>query len=97
MSPSETDLGRSRKHLENLPRKSGHHALEGLVAGVEGRVEGAVELIGFDDGIVGAHVEHVLACLGRTAIDREGVVGHVDGAPVFEFCLVGRLDLPVLD
>lgn len=97
VSPPEAHLRGPRKDLEHLPRKGRHHPLEGLVAGVEGRVERAVVLVGLNDRVVSADVEHVLAALRGSAIDGEGVVGYVDCAPVFELGLVGRLDLPVFD
>jgi hypothetical protein len=57
----------------------------------------AVILVGCDDGIVCADFEHMFCGLFRPAVNREGVFRMVDGAPVFEVCLKGSLNLPVLD
>lgn len=97
MPPLKHDLGRARIHLEHLPREGGHHALEGLVRGLEGAVCGAVELVRGDEGVVGADFEHVLGGLGLAAVDRELVARLVDGAPVVKVHLVAGFDLPVLD
>jgi hypothetical protein len=67
------------------------------VAGVKVGAHGAIELVGLEDGIVRADLEHVLACLGGPAVDREGVRRRVDGAPVRQVRLVAGLDFPVLD
>lgn len=97
MPPPERDLGRATVHLEHLPREARHHALKALVARIEARAGRAVEFVGLDDGVVGAHLQHVLSRLRRPAVDREGVGRPVDSAPVGQVRLVARLDLPVLD
>ena len=97
MAPLEGNLRRASINLEHLPGKSGHHALEGLVGGVEGGAHGTVVLVALDDGVVGTDREHVLARLRRAAVDREGIRRLVDRAPVLQVHLVARLDLPVLD
>jgi hypothetical protein len=43
------------------------------------------------------YLEHVFRALGLRAIDGEGVVCVVDGAPVGEGGFEGRFDFPVLD
>lgn len=97
MPPLEGHGRRARVDLHDLPGEGGHHALEDLVAGVEVVAHGAVVLVGLDDGVVGAHLEHVLARLRRAAVDAERVLGPVDRAPVGQIGLERGLDLPVLD
>lgn len=58
---------------------------------------GVVVRAGYKEGVVSAHPEHVVACLGRSAVQREGVFAVVDCAPVVEGSLEGCFDLPVLD
>lgn len=61
VSPSKGHLRRPTVHLEHLPRKRRHHALERLVRRGEIRRSGAVVLVrGRDDGVVGPDLEHVL-------------------------------------
>jgi hypothetical protein len=43
------------------------------------------------------YLEHVFRALGLRAVDGEGVVCVVDGAPVGEGGFEGRFDFPVLD
>lgn len=97
VSPLESYFRRTTVHLQDLPSKRRHHSLEGLVTGREVRVLGAVVLVRRDDGIVSAHLEHVLGSLRWTAIDCKGVVLVVYGAPVGQARLEGGLDFPILD
>lgn len=90
-------MRRAGVDFEHLPSKGGHHALEGLVAGGEVGVLGAVVLVGSNDSVVGANLEHMLRALRRLAIDGEGVVGGINGPPVLEAGLERGLDLPVFD
>lgn len=82
MTPPEGDLWWSTVDFENFPRKRRHHALEGLMTGCKVGGFGAVEFIRSDDGVVCAHLEHVIRGLGRPTVDCEAVVGVVNGAPV---------------
>lgn len=95
--PSKCHLRRPTIHLEHLPRKMRHHPLERLVARRKVLRCRAVVLVRRDDGIVSTDFEHVLCRLRRPAVDGEGVVGMVDGAPVGKARLEGRFDFPVLD
>lgn len=97
MPPPKRHRRRAPVHLEHLPRKRRHHALERLVARVEAAAERAVELVGLDDGVVRPDLQHVLAGLRRAAVDAELVGRGVDGAPVGQVELVGCFDLPVFD
>ena len=97
MSPLESHDWRPAIHLEHLPRKGGHHALESLVAGCEVRVLRAVEVIGRDDGVVCPDFQHVLGGLRWAAVDGERVVGPVDGSPVGDVALEAGFQFPVLD
>jgi hypothetical protein len=67
------------------------------VASLKFDVRWAVILVRRDNGVVCAHLEHVLARLRRSTVDGEGVVGAVNGAPFGEGELVRGLDLPVLN
>ena len=80
--PLERHSRRATVDLQYFPRKSWHHALEGLVTGSEVRVLRAVELIRCDYSIVGTDLEHVLGGLRRSTIDGKRVVLVVDGSPV---------------
>ena len=84
-------------HLEHLPRKSRHHPFERLVTARKIRLFRIVELVGCDDGVVRPDFQHVLCALGWTTIDRECVVGVVDGAPVGDVGLETGFHFPVLD
>jgi hypothetical protein len=95
--PLECNCGWTTVYLENFPRKSGHHALESLVAGGEVRVLGTVELIRSDDGIVSTDLEHMLSSLRWSSVDSKGVVRMVDGTPVLQARLERCFNLPVLD
>ena len=66
------------------------------MAGGEVGAGGAVVVVGGDDGIVRADLEHVLGVLLRPAVDGEGVVAAVNGPPVLQIRLERRLHLPVL-
>jgi len=82
VSPPEGNLRRARINFDNLPGEGRHHLLEDPVASVEVDVGGAIVLVGGYDGVVGADLKHVLARLGRAAVDCEAVVGGVDCSPV---------------
>src|SRR4051794_34371631 len=90
VAPAEGHRRWAAEDLENLPCKGRHHAFESLVAGVKARMKRAVELVGLNDGIVCSDLEHVFAGLWWAAVDREAVVGGVNGAPILEVHLVGR-------
>jgi hypothetical protein len=97
MPPAERHCRRPTVHFEHLPRERRHHPLERLVAAGEVRVLGAVVLVRADDGVVRPRLEHVLCGLGVGAVDGEGVVCMVDGAPVCEVLFEGCFDFPVFD
>lgn len=97
VAPLESYPRWSAVHLHHLPRKGGHHALEGFVTGGEIRVLWAVVLVRCNDGIVRSDFEHVLSGLGRATIDGERVVFVIDGPPVFQPRFERGLYFPVLD
>ena len=97
MAPFEGDCWWATVHLKYLPSKRGHHALESLVAGCEVGIRRAVVLIGFDDGVVSANIEHVFRGLGTASVHSKGVVLVIDGSPVLQTRFEGCFDLPILD
>ncbi len=98
MPPSKGHLRRSTIHLQHLPRKSRHHAFEGLVTRHEVRSPGTVIFIRLcDDSVVSPDLQHVLGSLRGPAVDCEGVVRMIDGPPVRKVGFERSLDFPVLD
>lgn len=97
MSPLEGYFWRTTVNFQHLPRKGWHHTLERLVAACEVRVHRTVVLVRRNDGIVCSNLEHVLAGLTWTSINRKGVLAVVDCSPIRELGLERCFDFPVFD
>lgn len=94
--PSEDDHRRAAVHFEHLPCEDRNHPLEELMTRRKVVPRRIVVLVRGNQRVVRAHFEHPFSVFRRATVERHGVDGGVDGAPVVEAHLVGRFDLPVL-
>lgn len=93
----ECDQRWSAVHLKNFPRKCGHHPLECFVArGKVGSLR-AIVVVGRNDCIISAHVEHMRRRLRRSTVYGECVVVFINCAPIIQVGLERRFYFPVFD
>lgn len=97
VTPSEGHRGWTAVNLYNLPSKSWHHTLECLMGRCEIGIGRAVKFIRSNDGVISAHLEHILRGLRWPSVDRKGIVGMVNGPPILQVGFERSLDFPILD